>query len=61
MVVSGAPIQLDALLIGIVVSFVSAYACIHAFLKLVTRLGMFPFVVYRLLLGAGLIAFLLTQ
>ncbi|MGF1700647.1 undecaprenyl-diphosphate phosphatase [Photobacterium makurazakiensis] len=61
MVTSGAPIQLDALAIGVAVSFVSAYACIHVFLKLVTRLGMLPFVIYRLLLGAGLIAFLLSQ
>ncbi|WP_273858446.1 undecaprenyl-diphosphate phosphatase [Photobacterium sp. GSS17] len=61
LVTSGAPIQVGALGIGFVVSFVSAYACIHVFLKLVTRLGMFPFVIYRLLLGVGLLAFLMSN
>ncbi|MGF1686337.1 undecaprenyl-diphosphate phosphatase [Photobacterium japonica] len=61
LVSSDTPIQLNVLAIGISVSFVSAYACIHVFLKLVTRLGMLPFVIYRLLLGAGLIAFLISQ
>ncbi len=61
LVTSGAPIDFGGLGIGLVVSFVSAYACIHVFLKLVTRLGMLPFVIYRLLLGAGLFAFLLMQ
>ncbi|CCQ09479.1 Undecaprenyl-diphosphatase [Pseudoalteromonas luteoviolacea B = ATCC 29581] len=44
---------------GTVLSFIAAYACIHFFLKVIERMGMFPFVVYRLLLGFGLIAFLL--
>ncbi|HIF9121621.1 TPA: undecaprenyl-diphosphate phosphatase [Photobacterium damselae] len=61
LVTSGQPVELGALGIGISVSFVSAYACIHVFLKLVTRLGMTPFVIYRLLLGIGLIAFLLSK
>lgn len=61
LVTSGAPIEFGGLGIGLAVSFVSAYACIHVFLKLVTRLGMLPFVIYRLLLGVGLIAFLLSQ
>ncbi|KLV11217.1 undecaprenyl-diphosphate phosphatase [Photobacterium ganghwense] len=61
LVTSGAPIQVGALGIGFAVSFVSAYACIHVFLKLVTRLGMFPFVIYRLLLGVGLLAFLMSN
>jgi len=41
----------DALLIGYAVSAVSAYACIHYFLKFLERTGMGPFVVYRVLLG----------
>lgn len=52
-------IDIEAMLIGIVISFISAYACIHTFLKLVTRVGMLPFVIYRLILGFGLIAFLM--
>jgi undecaprenyl-diphosphatase len=47
------------ILIGIGVSGVSAYFCIHYFLKLLDRVGMLPFVVYRLLLGAVLFALFL--
>ena len=43
--------------IGVVLSFVSAYACIYLFLAWISRLGMLPFVIYRLLLGAALLAF----
>jgi undecaprenyl-diphosphatase len=43
--------------LGTLLSFVSAYACIHYFLILVEKIGMLPFVVYRLLLGAVLILF----
>jgi len=42
------------LLIGAGISFVSAILCIHAFLKLLERVGMLPFVIYRLILGGGL-------
>lgn len=44
--------------LGSVLAFFSAYACIHYFLILVNKLGMMPFVIYRLLLGVGLIWFL---
>lgn len=44
-----------ALLMGTVLSAISAYLCIHFFLKLLERTGMLPFVVYRLLLGAVLL------
>lgn len=40
--------------LGAGLSFISAYACIHYFLILVEKLGMMPFVIYRLILGAGL-------
>ncbi|RJE73661.1 undecaprenyl-diphosphatase [Pseudoalteromonas sp. MSK9-3] len=52
-------IDWNAILLGSVLSFVSAYFCIHFFLKVIERMGMMPFVVYRLLLGLGLFAFLL--
>ncbi|WP_318510861.1 undecaprenyl-diphosphate phosphatase [Photobacterium leiognathi] len=55
------PIDFGNLSIGIAVSFISAYACIHVFLKLVTRLGMTPFVIYRLILGIGLFLFLMSK
>jgi undecaprenyl-diphosphatase len=43
------------LLIGALISAVSAYACIHYFLKLLDRIGMLPFVAYRLVLGVILL------
>jgi len=43
------------LLVGALMSAVSAYACIHYFLKLLERIGMLPFVAYRLVLGAVLV------
>ncbi|SEK74871.1 Undecaprenyl-diphosphatase [Colwellia chukchiensis] len=49
----------SAMGLGSVLAFVSAYACIHYFLILVGKVGMMPFVVYRLLLGAGLLWFVL--
>lgn len=45
----------DFMLIGIVVSAVVAYLSIAWFLKLLNKIGMFPFVVYRLILGVVLI------
>ncbi len=44
-----------ALGVGVVVSAVSAFVCIHFFLKAIERLGSVPFVVYRLLLGGYLL------
>jgi undecaprenyl-diphosphatase len=40
---------------GTAIACVSAYLCIHFFLKLIERISMLPFVVYRLLLGAVLL------
>lgn len=45
----------SALLLGVLFSAVSAYLCIHLFLKLLERIGMLPFVIYRLALGAVLL------
>lgn len=42
------------LAIAVVLSAMSAYACIAVFLKLISKVGMLPFVVYRLLLAAFL-------
>ena len=41
--------------LGAVVSGLTAYLCIHAFLRLIERIGMIPFVFYRLVLGMLLI------
>lgn len=48
----------NTILLGTVLSFFSAYACIHLFLKWIERVGMTPFVIYRLLLGVILISFI---
>ncbi len=45
--------------VGIVLSAVSAYICVHYFLSFINKIGMMPFVIYRLLLGAVLIAMML--
>ncbi len=42
--------------LGALLAFVSAYACIHWFLKVVNRVGMTPFVIYRFILGVVLLA-----
>lgn len=44
-----------ALITGAGLSAISAYLCIHLFLKLLERMGMWPFVIYRLVLGVILI------
>jgi undecaprenyl-diphosphatase len=41
--------------IGIAVSFFSALLVIHWFLKVLTHIGLWPFVLYRLLLGVSLL------
>lgn len=44
------------LLSGSVIAGISAYLCIHYFIALVERTGMVPYVIYRLVLGAALLA-----
>ena len=50
--------DLSVLFSAVFISGVSAYLCIHFFLKLIVRIGMMPFVIYRIGLGlvlAGLL------
>lgn len=49
------PVQWSLLILAVLLSAVSAFACIHFFLRLINRIGMMPFVIYRLLLGVLLI------
>ncbi|ORU93078.1 MAG: undecaprenyl-diphosphatase [Cycloclasticus sp. symbiont of Bathymodiolus heckerae] len=44
-----------AIILGVVISALSAFACISVFLRMLERVGMLPFVIYRLLLGAFLL------
>ncbi|MDZ7751891.1 MAG: undecaprenyl-diphosphate phosphatase [Gammaproteobacteria bacterium] len=53
----GAALDWVAVALGTVAAGISAYLCIHLFLKLVERIGMLPFVAYRLILGAVLLLF----
>ncbi|WP_456296233.1 undecaprenyl-diphosphate phosphatase [Vibrio sp. AK197] len=61
LITSGEPVHLGFLLTGIITSFISAYLCIYFFLKMISRMGMTPFVIYRLLLGIGLMVFMMQN
>ena len=60
LITSAEPVDWNTLGLGSVLAFFSAYACIHYFLILVSKLGMMPFVIYRMILGAGLLWFVLS-
>ncbi len=55
----GEAIDWPFMITGILASGVSAWLCIHFFLEFINRIGMLPFVIYRLLLGAVLILVIL--
>ncbi|GMR00709.1 MAG: undecaprenyl-diphosphate phosphatase [Gammaproteobacteria bacterium] len=48
--------DMNDLIYGAFISALSAYMCIHLFLMLLERIGMTPFVIYRLLLGVVLLS-----
>ena len=50
------PVNWTSIAFASITSFVAAYICIEFFLKLVEKIGMVPFVVYRVLLGIGLLS-----
>ncbi len=52
---SGLAVNWTELALGAVVSGVSAYLCVHFFLAFINRIGMMPFVIYRMLLGCILL------
>jgi len=47
--------DINAILLGTGVSFFSAFICLLLFLKVIERMGMLPFVIYRLVLGVVLL------
>lgn len=51
------PVTVDwsSLLSGAFFSFISAYLCIFVFLKMLDKIGMWPFVIYRMILGVILL------
>ncbi len=50
----GTPIDWGPMLLGALIAGLTAYGCIHWFLKLLAVVGMMPFIIYRLVLGAML-------
>jgi undecaprenyl-diphosphatase len=54
---SSKTVDWNALLFGATFAFVSAYGCIYLFLAWISKIGMLPFVIYRLILGAALLLF----
>ncbi len=47
--------------LGVLLSFVAAYTTIHFFLRFIERIGMAPFAIYRLALGAVIILLILNK
>ncbi len=60
LIIAGEGVDWSMLALGSTLAFVSAYACIHYFLILLEKVGMMPFVIYRLLLGVALLWFVLA-
>lgn len=54
LIIHGVDVHWGDLIIGIVLSFIAAYICIHFFLKFIEQIGMLPFVMYRMILGVFL-------
>lgn len=52
-----APVDWSKLGLGMAVSGITAYLCIRLFLATIERIGFLPFVIYRLIIGAGLVYF----
>jgi undecaprenyl-diphosphatase len=55
---TSASVDVRAIVLGLAISAVTGFACIHYFLKWLTRFGMVPYVLYRLALGAVLLVLL---
>ena len=58
LVTSAAPVPWPQIITGTLLSFLSALACIHLFLRFLQSIGFMPYVWYRMVLGIGLLCFL---
>ncbi|GAB1265087.1 undecaprenyl-diphosphate phosphatase [Aurantivibrio infirmus] len=58
---NGFDTQWSEVLLGASIAGVSAYLCIHFFLSFIQRIGMMPFVIYRLVLGLFLAGILISR
>jgi undecaprenyl-diphosphatase len=54
---SSVVVDWNALGLGAVIAALSGYFCIHYFMKMLEKVGVLPFVIYRLFLGVFLIGF----
>lgn len=52
LVMDPTPVDWRSLGFGVLLSWAAAFVCIQLFLRFIERMGMLPFVIYRLLLGA---------
>lgn len=55
---SDIPADWFSLSLGAGLAFITAYLCIHYFLRFIETMGMLPFVIYRLILGSLILIFL---
>lgn len=53
---NGSSLDLVYVVLGVLISFISAYIVIRLFMRWIEKIGMTPFVIYRLLLGCVLLA-----
>ncbi len=51
------PIDWSVLTIGALIAGISAWVCVHYFLAFINRIGLMPFVIYRMILGVVLLSF----
>ncbi|WP_426417310.1 undecaprenyl-diphosphate phosphatase [Aestuariirhabdus sp. LZHN29] len=56
LIMQAEPVQWSVLFVGVLLSGVSAWLCIRWFLAVINRIGMLPFVIYRIVLAAVLFA-----
>lgn len=52
------PVAWSFLIVGAVISAMMAFACMHWFMRFVERVGMMPFVIYRILLSIVIVVLL---
>ena len=57
LVKSAEPVNWEILSLGTLVSAISAWLCVHFFLAFINRIGLMPFVIYRMILGVVLLGF----
>jgi undecaprenyl-diphosphatase len=55
---SETPADWFSLSLGAGLAFITAYLCIHYFLRFIETMGMLPFVIYRMILGGLILIFL---